>query len=80
MCNTMTVKEVAMLWGITERRVTVLCKAGRIKGAHKNGRSWVIPTDAEKPADSRIKTGVYRKSKMPSNLPLPVGISDYRLA
>lgn len=80
MCNTMTVKEAAMLWGITERRVTVLCKAGRIKGAHKNGRSWVIPTDAEKPADSRIKTGVYRKSKMPSNLPLPVGISDYRLA
>ena len=76
--QTRTVKEAAMLWGITERRVTVLCKEGRIEGAYKKGRSWVIPMDAEKPADSRIKTGAYRKSKMPSGLPLPVGISDYR--
>lgn len=76
----MTVKEAAMLWGITERRVTILCKEGRIEGAYKKGRGWVIPIDAEKPADSRIKTGAYRKSKIQPNLPLPVGISDYRLA
>lgn len=80
MNHTITVKEAAIMWGITERRVTVLCKEGRIEGAYKKGRSWMIPADAEKPADGRIKTGVYRKNKMPSNLPLPVGISDYRLA
>lgn len=63
MSDTITVKEAAMLWGITERRVTVLCKEGRIEGACKKGRSWQIPIDAEKPADSWIKTGAYRKTK-----------------
>ena len=80
MSDTITVKEAAKLWGITERRVTVLCKEGRIEGAYKKGRGWVIPIDAEKPADIRIKTGAYRKTKTSSGLPLPVGISDYRLA
>ena len=80
MGNTMTVKEAARLWGITERRVTVLCKEGRIEGTCKEGRNWVIPADAEKPADGRIKTGVYRKNHILPDLPLPVGISDYRLA
>ena len=31
----MTIKEAAAAWGITERRVNALCKAGRISGAHK---------------------------------------------
>lgn len=76
----MTVKEAARRWGITERRVTVLLKEGRIEGAGKEGRIWKIPADAKKPADSRVKSGAYIKSKMPPDLPLPVGISDYRLA
>lgn len=80
MAETMTVKEAAKRWGITERRVTVLCTEGRIVGVYKKGRCWRIPVDAKKPADSRVKTGTYRKSKTPSDLPLPVGISDYRLA
>ena len=80
MANTMTVKEAAMLWGVTERWVTVLCKEGRIEGAYKKDRIWLIPANAKKPADSRIKTGAYRKTKISPDLPLPVGISDYRLA
>lgn len=80
MRNTMIAKEAASLWGITERQVTVLCKEGRIEGAYKKGRSWAIPIDAEKSADSRIKTGAYRKVQTSPDLPLPVGISDYRLA
>ena len=79
MNNTMTVKEAAKLWDISERRVMVLCKEGKIQGAQKEGRFWVIPTNAEKPADAR-----YKKSqpvrKPSSRLPLPIGISDYRLA
>lgn len=78
--NKMSVKEAAQLWNITERRVSTLCKEGKIEGAIKRGRSWLIPSDAKKPADHRIKTGAYIKSTRPANLPLPVGISDYRLA
>lgn len=35
----MTIKEAAAAWGITERRVNELCKAGRISGAYKEGSS-----------------------------------------
>lgn len=80
MADTMSVKEAAKLWNITERRVSELCKKGKIKGAIKHGRIWLIPVDAQKPVDSRVKTGAYKKIIRPTNLPLPVGISDYRLA
>ena len=80
MKNMMRVKEAAVLWGITERRITSLCKEGKIEGAKKVGRFWMIPTEAEKPVDNRIKTGIYVKSKRPQNLALPIGISDYRIA
>ena len=63
-----------------KRQVLLLCKEGRIEGAYKKGRSWVLPVDAQKPIDNRIKTGAYRKNKLPPDLPLPVGISDYCLA
>ena len=80
MADTMFVKEAAKLWGISERRVSTLCKDGKIKGAKKQGKSWLIPVDAEKPADRRVKSGAYKKVVRPDNLPLPIGISDYRLA
>ena len=80
MADTITVKEAAKLWDITERRVSSLCKDGKIKGAEKHGRRWLIPADASKPSDNRIKSGAYKKELRPAGLPLPVGISDYRLA
>ncbi len=80
MSDMMSVKEAAALWGITERRVSALCRAGKIENARKNGRSWLLPADTKKPADNRIKSGSYVKSKRPEKLPLPVGVSDYRLA
>ena len=80
MADTITVKEAAKLWNITERGVSALCKDGKIKGAEKLGRRWLIPADAAKPSDSRIKSGAYKKELRPAGLPLPVGISDYRLA
>lgn len=48
-------------WGISKRRVIVLCKEDRIPGAQMAGRNWIIPEDAEKPADARIKSGKYIK-------------------
>ena len=80
MADTISVKEAALLWNISERRISYLCNQGRITGAKKTGRSWAIPANAKKPVDNRIKSGAYRKKKMKSDLPLPVGISDYRIA
>ena len=45
MSDKISVKEAAALWGVTERRITGLCREGRISGAEKNGKSWLIPTD-----------------------------------
>ena len=80
MAEYISVKEAARLWNITDRSVTGLCRAGRIEGAYKNGRDWLIPANAEKPADKRVKTGAYKRSRHTARLPLPVGVSDYRLA
>ena len=77
---TMTVKEAAGIWNVSERRVAYLCKEGRIDGAEKKGRSWQIPADAEKPADNRVRSGMYRKTEPEDKLPLPVGVSNYREA
>lgn len=80
MADTMFVKDAAALWDLTERRVSDLCSKGQVKGARKAGHIWLIPADAEKPADQRVKSGAYKKDKKPVGLPLPIGISDYRLA
>ncbi len=51
----MTAKEAAEKWGITVRRVQLLCVEGRIPGAQKYSSIWAIPRDAEKPKDERVK-------------------------
>lgn len=47
--------EVAVKWGISERRVQKLCEVSRIPGAVKFSRIWLIPKNAEKPIDERRK-------------------------
>ncbi len=80
MAATISVKEAARLWDLSERRVSSFCKEGKIEGAFKNKHAWRIPVDAQKPLDQRVKNGTYIKSNRPVNLPLPIGVSDYRLA
>ena len=72
--KTMSAQEAAKLWGISDRRVAILCKEGRIEGAEKQGGSWVIPAGAQKPADNRL-AGRSQKKKA-----LPIGISEFRKA
>ena len=55
--------EAAKKWGLSPRRVGVLCNENRIPGAQRAGSRWIIPEDAEKPADARIKSGKYIKGK-----------------
>ena len=52
----MTVNEASEKWGISDRRIRVLCSQGRIPGAYQEGRGWKIPADAEKPADGRFRS------------------------
>ena len=58
--------EAAEKWGLSPRRVGVLCNENRIPGAQRAGSRWIIPEDAKKPADARIKSGKYIKSKTKS--------------
>ena len=51
----MTLKEASEKWGVTPRRINSLCAAGRIPGAIKMATIWLIPKDAQKPADKRYK-------------------------
>ncbi len=48
----LTTSEIARVWGITSRRVQILCKEGRIEGAIFKG-IWLIPENAKKPIDPR---------------------------
>ena len=75
-----SVKDAAKRWNITERRVSKMCKDGNIAGAEKQGGRWMLPADTQKPVDKRIRTGVYMKTEREPKLPLPIGVSSYRLA
>ena len=52
----MTAKQAAEKWGLSDRRVRILCAEGKIPGAFQEGRGWKIPVDAVKPADGRFKS------------------------
>ena len=52
----MTVKQAAEKWGVSDRRIRILCAEGKIPGAEQQGRAWKIPADAVKPADGRFKS------------------------
>ena len=44
-----SVKEAAEKWKISDRLVRRYCTQGRIEGLRREGKSWLIPEDAEKP-------------------------------
>lgn len=59
----LSIRQTSEKWGISIRRIQVLCSEKRIPGAAKIGSYWIIPVDAEKPNDERIKSGKYIKEK-----------------
>ena len=59
----MSINHAAQEWGITPRRVQVLCAQDRIEGACRIGNVWAIPKSAQKPNDARVKSGKYIKLK-----------------
>ena len=48
----------AARWGITPRRVRVVCRQGRVPGAMHVGRDWLLPAGCEKPGDQRRRSAV----------------------
>ena len=58
-----SVSQTAVQWGISDRRVRILCQQGKIEGVIRKGRAWLIPIDAEKPIDGR--TTRYRRNDSP---------------
>lgn len=52
----MSAREAAEKWGISQRRVAVLCSEKRIKSAQMVGNMWIIPVDEKKPLDARNKS------------------------
>ena len=49
----MSAREAADKWGISQRRVAVLCSENRIDNATMVGNMWIIPATAKKPIDAR---------------------------
>ena len=60
----MKTREAAEKWGITPRRVRILCSNGQVEGAWLEGKTWYIPDDASKP--------VYRRFRAKDNLILQI--------
>lgn len=65
--NLLSAKQAGEKWGISARRIAILCREGRIEGAQIVGNSWAVPADATKPNDARIKSGKYVKVKDAQN-------------
>lgn len=63
------IDEVAAQWGISPRRLQTLCAQGKIQGATRFGRAWMIPKSTTKPADGRTKAA--RDEKLTADMPMP---------
>ena len=57
----LSVTQTAEKWGISTRRIQILCNGNCIPGAVKIGNQWAIPDNESKPVDARIKSGKYIK-------------------
>ena len=57
MLEYMTVTQAAEKWGISTRRVRLLCSEDKIKGVIREGRYYKIPVYTERPADGRRLRG-----------------------
>lgn len=80
MTEMISVKETAEKWGISSTRVAQMCRDGDIDGAVKGKKEWRIPINAVKPFDNRRKSEIVGNVQVGTLLPLPIGISKYRLA
>ena len=73
------VSKAAENWGISARRVRILCAEGKIAGVTRKGNLYMIPANAQKPADGRFAKSslldliLEKKEKLASLRPLTPG-------
>ena len=48
------ISQMAEKWGISARRIRMLCAEGKIPGVIRKGNLYMIPEDARKPIDGRL--------------------------
>lgn len=63
--------EAAKKWEVTPRHVQRLLVEGRIPCARKYGRAWMIPADAQKPADPRREREDFARMMAATTVPMP---------
>ena len=59
------VKEAAQQWGVSTRRVQELCSKGRIPGAQRWERTWMLPADAVYPCAKAAQSQLAMPRKSP---------------
>ncbi len=59
----MSAREAADKWGISQRRVAILCSENRISDAAMVGNMWIIPITAKKPVDARSTRYLHNNGK-----------------
>ena len=59
--NFISAQQAADKWSISKRRVQILCADQRIRDAVRIGNMWVVPENAQKPADARIKVSATKR-------------------
>lgn len=73
------VSQAAEKWGISSRRVRILCAEGKIDGVIRKGKLYMIPENATKPKDGRFsKNSIfdeieYKRERLNSMRPLTSG-------
>lgn len=66
-----TTKDASAKWGISPTRITILANEGRIPGAQRLGKTWLIPASATKPAKRKANhSGKTKKESIDFSFPL----------
>lgn len=68
----LNIAETAEKWGISPRRLQTLCANGKIEGATRFGKAWMIPKTTQKPIDGRTKSSKANKAAaLEKDMPMP---------
>ena len=68
----LNITETAEKWGISSRRVQTLCANGKVEGATRFGKAWMIPKTTQKPIDGRTKASKNSiESLLDKDMPMP---------
>ncbi len=68
----LNITQTAQMWGISPRRLQTLCADGKVQGAVRFGKAWMIPKGTQKPVDGRTKASKANKTSLSEkDLPMP---------